>query len=67
MISTKIICRPTRIDFLDTIYFWFFLAFLIVRTFLVLYLPAMINEAAYRPLIYIRQIPHDQWNSDVIS
>ncbi|XP_070501279.1 gustatory receptor for sugar taste 64a-like [Chironomus tepperi] len=57
--------RPTRIDILDTIYFWFFVVFLITRTFLVLYLPAMINEAACRPLTYIRQIPQDKWNSDM--
>jgi hypothetical protein len=67
MTFTNSICRPTRIDIFDTIYFWFFMAYLITRTFLVLYLPSMINEAAYIPLRYIRQVPHEKWNSDVNS
>ncbi|KAG5679797.1 hypothetical protein PVAND_009335 [Polypedilum vanderplanki] len=57
--------KPSNVDILNAVYFWFFLTFLTCRTLSVLLLSASINEAAKKPMEYIRNIPNKEWNVEL--
>lgn len=59
------IFRPTRYNAINDAYFWFYITFLCFRTIVVLFASSSINEAARKPLDYIRNVPTKFWTLDV--
>lgn len=57
--------RPTRWDAISDVYFWFYLAFLGLRTGFMLYAASSINESSRMSLRYIRKFPTRNWCVDV--
>jgi Trehalose receptor len=57
--------RPDRLDFLDDLYFWFYLVFLTTRIFSMLFCCSGVHEAACEPIIYVRNVPTKYWTIDV--
>ncbi|KAG5679798.1 hypothetical protein PVAND_009336 [Polypedilum vanderplanki] len=56
---------PNRYHYLDDIYFWFYLIFLITRIFATLIACASIHDTARHTVFYIRKIPSDFWTIDL--
>lgn len=50
---------------LNALYFYFSLIFIISRTLATLYFATTVHEAAGRPKVLVKSIPHQAWGSEV--
>lgn len=57
-------CRPTFPTFFRTIYFWFSLAFLIMRTLMVSLFASCVNDESKKPIVVLRNVSSNFWKSE---
>lgn len=59
--------KSTRLNTMDQVYFWFFVATMVTRIGGVLLTCAQLNRAALTPLELITKVPSKYWTLDVSS